>query len=101
MRFRRLISILFAVAAFSLAAHAQDAAEAVPDSSAAKPAYVVDSVFQAKFDAILDSIYAEQNYLMSAADSSIYVPWRDTVVYKIDSTRLAKLTRPAADSVAV
>ena len=84
-----------------MAAHAQGAAGAVSDSSAAKPAYVVDSVFQAKFDAILDSIYAEQNYLMSAADSSIYVPWRDTVVYKIDSSLLVKLPRALADSVSL
>ena len=107
MRLRRLISILFAVAAFSVAAYAQSAAETVAgeavaeSDSTAKPAYVVDSVFQAKFDAILDSIYAEQNYLMSAADSSIYVPWRDTVVYKIDSSLLVKQPGPAADSVTV
>ena len=101
MRFRRLISILLTLAAFTVAAHAQSAAEAPADSAAAKPAYVVDSVFQAKFDAILDSIYAEQNYLMSAADSSIiYVPWRDTVVFRLDSTLLVKQPAAAADSVA-
>ncbi|MBP5302584.1 MAG: putative porin [Bacteroidales bacterium] len=74
---------------------------AASDSTAAKLEYPVDSVFQAKINAILDSIYAEQNYLMSAADSSIYVPWRDTIVYMIDSTLLPKLTqRDSSDSLA-
>ena len=65
------------------------------DSTAGKPSYPVDSVLQAKIDAILASIYAEQNYLMSASDTSIYVPWRDTVVYVLDSSLLVKLEAPA------
>lgn len=108
MRVRRLIFTFFALATFAVAAHARPlpflyAADttAASDSTAAKLEYPVDSVFQAKINAILDSIYAEQNYLMSAADSSIYVPWRDTIVYMIDSTLLPKLTqRDSSDSLA-
>ena len=108
MRVRRLIFTFFALASFAVAAHARPlpflfAADttAASDSTAAKLEYPVDSVFQAKINAILDSIYAEQNYLMSAADSSIYVPWRDTIVYMIDSTLLPKLTqRDSSDSLA-
>lgn len=108
MRVRRLIFTFFALATFAVAAHARPlpflyAADttAASDSTAAKLEYPVDSVFQTKINAILDSIYAEQNYLMSAADSSIYVPWRDTIVYMIDSTLLPKLTqRDSSDSLA-
>lgn len=108
MRVRRLIFTFCALATFAVAAHARPlpflyAADttAASDSTAAKLEYPVDSVFQAKINAILDSIYAEQNYLMSAADSSIYVPWRDTIVYMIDSTLLPKLTqRDSSDSLA-
>ncbi|MBP5425758.1 MAG: hypothetical protein J6Y33_06755, partial [Prevotella sp.] len=95
---------MLAIASAAVAAHAQSAVEpdAEADSTAGKPAYVVDSVFQSKIDAILDSIYAEQNYLMSAADTSVYVPWRDTIVFKVDSTLLPKpALRDISDSLAV
>ncbi|NLD22563.1 MAG: hypothetical protein GX664_08885, partial [Bacteroidales bacterium] len=63
---------------------------------------VVDSTFQAKFLPILDSIYACQNYLMSASDTSIvFVPWRDTVVYKVDSILLAQLDSAASHSLEI
>ncbi len=104
MRVRRIIFTLLAIASAAVAAHAQSAVQpdAETDSTAGKPAYVVDSVFQSKIDAILDSIYAEQNYLMSAADTSVYVPWRDTVVFKVDSTLLPKpALRDSSDSLAV
>ena len=104
MRVRRLIFTLLAIASAAVAAHAQSAVEpdAEADSTAGKPVYVVDSVFQSKIDAILDSIYAEQNYLMSAADTSVYVPWRDTIVFKVDSTLLPKpALRDISDSLAV
>ncbi|MBO7371505.1 MAG: hypothetical protein J6U34_03255, partial [Bacteroidales bacterium] len=95
---------MLAIASAAVAAHAQSAVEpdAEADSTAGKPVYVVDSVFQSKIDAILDSIYAEQNYLMSAADTSVYVPWRDTLVFKVDSTLLPKpALRDSSDSLAV
>lgn len=105
MRCCRLIFAILAAALFTITAQARhisfrffqspDSVNAVTeavDSAAAGPVYVVDSVFQAKLDALLDSIYAEQNYLMSASDSSRYVPWRDTVVYMLDSTLLVRHT---------
>ena len=47
MRVRRLIFTLLAIASAAVAAHAQSAVEpdAETDSTAGKPAYVVDSVF--------------------------------------------------------
>lgn len=107
MRGLRLILAILAAALFTATAQARhlsfsffparDTVDAVAaDSTASKPLYQVDSVLQAKIDAILESIYAEQNYLMSASDTSIYVPWRDTVVYKIDSSLLAKIEAPAS-----
>ncbi|MBO7487946.1 MAG: hypothetical protein J6T58_05320, partial [Bacteroidales bacterium] len=106
MRGLRLILAILAVALFTATAQARhlsfnifptrDSVAAVAeDSTAGKPSYPVDSVLQAKIDAILASIYAEQNYLMSASDTSIYVPWRDTVVYVLDSSLLVKLEAPA------
>ena len=73
MRGCRLILAIFAAAILTLTAHAQPASE-------------VDSVYLSRIDAILESIYAEQDYLMSADDStSAFVPWRDTIVYRIDT----------------
>ena len=107
MRGLRLISAIVAVAFCTITAQARhisfnffpspDSVTAgAVDSAASKAAYVVDSVFQAKLDAILASIYAEQDYLLSAADSSKYVPWRDTVVYVLDSSLLVKPQDQAA-----
>ena len=111
MRRCRLIFAILAIVFCAAAAQARhlsfnrlqlgnslDTGVAAQDSTAPDAAYVVDSVFQAKIDAILESIYAEQNYLMSATDTSIYVPWRDTVVYKLDSSLLVHLAVPDEDT---
>lgn len=95
---RRLIFILFALFCCTLTAKAQNADA---DTTESKPAYVVDSVFQVKINAILDSIYAEQNYLMSATDTTVYVPWRDTVVYVLDSSLLANSQMSGGDSTVI
>ena len=106
MGFRRYILAILTVALFAVTAQARGLSlnpRPQEDSTGAVAEYPVDSVFQAKVRAILDSIYSEQNYLMSATDTAVYVPWRDTLVYRtdtlsVDTTGIA-LTETVVDSV--
>lgn len=107
MRYISFIITILTLAVSSLTVKAQ----AIQDSTESQlssidsvagllPKPIVDSTFQAKFQPIMDSIYACQNYLMSASDTSIvFVPWRDTVVYKVDSVLLARLDSTASHSL--